>query len=113
MSSELQQNAEANNGHKFWESRSKRCFIQENSRQASRQSSVESYNSEQNRDMVTGAKPTPHTVPQFLTGRPMQSRERPQRQIQTMTNLRTQPLGSLRLHHQLLLLTPLADWQKY
>ena len=45
-SSELQRNAEANNGHKLWESRSKRCFIQENSRQASRQSSKESYNSE-------------------------------------------------------------------
>ena len=30
--------------------------------------------------MVTGAKPTPHTVPEFLTGRPMQSREPLQRQ---------------------------------
>ena len=25
--------------------------------------------------MVTGANPTPHMVPEFLTGRPMQSRE--------------------------------------
>ena len=30
---------------------------------------------EQNRDMVTGANPTPHMVPEFLTGRPMQSRD--------------------------------------
>ena len=45
----------------------------------SRQSSVDSYTSEQNRDMVEGAKPTPPMVPEFLTGRPMQSRDRPQR----------------------------------
>ena len=36
-------------------------------------------NSEQNHDMVTGANPTPHMVPEFLTGRPMQSREPLQR----------------------------------
>ena len=46
----------------------------------SRQSSVEFYSSEQKRDMVTGTKPTPHMVPEFLTGRPMQSREPPQHQ---------------------------------
>ena len=46
----------------------------------SRQSSVDSNISEQNRDMVTGAKPTPHMVPDFLTGRPMQSRDPLQRQ---------------------------------
>ena len=54
--------------------RPKRCFIQENGRQMSRQSSVKSYNSEQNCEIVTGANPTPHMVPEFLTGRPMQSR---------------------------------------
>ena len=52
VSSEVQRNTEVDNGHILWESRSKRCFIQENSRQMSRQSSVESYSSEQNRDTI-------------------------------------------------------------
>ena len=43
------------------------------SEQMTRQSSEDSIYSEQNRDMVTGANPTPHMVPEFLTGRPMQS----------------------------------------
>ena len=30
--------------------------------------------------MVTGANPTPHMVPEFLTGRPMQARAPLQRQ---------------------------------
>ena len=47
--------------------------MQENSRQMSRQSSVDSYTSKQNRDMVSGANLTQHMVPEFLTGRPMQS----------------------------------------
>ena len=46
----------------------------------SRDSSVDSYISEQNHDMVTGAKLTPHVVPEFLTGRPMHSRAPLQRQ---------------------------------
>ena len=54
-------------------------FMQGSNRLASRQSSIDSDNSEQNRDMVTGANPTPHMVPEFLTGRPMQSREPLQR----------------------------------
>ena len=45
-----------------------------------RQSSEDSISSEQNCYMVTGANFTPHTVPEFLTGRPMQSREPLQRQ---------------------------------
>ena len=80
-SSELQRNPEVENAQKSWENCSKRCFIQEDKRQTSRQSSVYSGNSEQNRDMVTGANPTPHMVPEFLTGRPMHSREPLQRQI--------------------------------
>ena len=35
--------------------------------------------------MVTGANPTPRMVPQFLTGRPTQSREDPQSQDYTNT----------------------------
>ena len=46
----------------------------------SRQSSLDSYNGEQSRDMVTEANLTPHMVPEFLTGRPMQSRDPLQRQ---------------------------------
>ena len=79
-SSELQRNAEVGNSQKTKENRHKTCFTQENSRLRSRESSTDSYNSEQNRDMVTGANPTPHMVPEFLTGRPMQSREPLQRQ---------------------------------
>ena len=78
----------------------------------SRQSSVESYSSVQKRDIVTGAKPTPQMVPEFLTGRPMQSRDLRNIEIPTLTNLRTQPPRSLRLQHQLFLLTPFTDWQK-
>ena len=55
-------------------------FTQENSRQRSRESSIESFTSKQNRDMVTGANTTPHMVPEFLTGRPMHSRAPLQRQ---------------------------------
>ena len=54
--------------------------MQENCRQMSRQSSVDSVGSEQNYDMVTRANLTPHMVPEFLTGQPMQSRESLQRQ---------------------------------
>ena len=79
-SSGLQQNAEVGNLQKTWENRPKTCFMHENSRQLSRQNSGDSNYSEQNRDMVTGANPTPHMVPEFLTGRPMQSCEPLQRQ---------------------------------
>ena len=78
-SSGLQRNAEVGNSQEMVESRPKTCFTQENGRQMSRESSTDSINSEQNRDMVTGANPTPHMVPEFLTGRPMQSREPLQR----------------------------------
>ena len=79
-SSGLQQNSEFENSQKLWENRPRKCFTQGNSRQMSLQNSVDSDNSEQNRDKVTGANPTPHMVPEFLTGRPMQSREPLQRQ---------------------------------
>ena len=65
-----------NNGKSAKES----VFFHQNSKLLSRQSSVDSDNSEQNRDMVTEANPTPHLVPEFLTGRPMQSREPQKRQ---------------------------------
>ena len=40
-----------------------------------REISTDSQTSDQDCDMVTGANHTPHTVPEFLTGRPMQSQE--------------------------------------
>ena len=49
-SSGLQRNPEAENTQKSWENRPKRCFMQENSRQMSRHSSVDYYNREQNRE---------------------------------------------------------------
>ena len=79
-SSGPQRNPEVVNTLKTKENRPRMCFTQENSRQRSRESSIESYTSEQNRDMVTGANPTPHMVPEFLTGRPMHSRAPLQRQ---------------------------------
>ena len=47
-SSGLQRNPEAKNTRKTGENRPKRCFMQENSRQMSRQISVHSYSSEKN-----------------------------------------------------------------
>ena len=82
-SSGLHWNSEVENAQKSWESRPRKCFMQENNRLTSRQSSVDSVNSEQNHNMVTGANPTPHMVPEFLTGRPMQSREPLQRHNST------------------------------
>ena len=82
-SSGLQWNSEVENAQKSWENCPRKCFMQENNRLTSRQSSVDSVNSEQNHDMVTGANPTPHMVPEFLTGRPMQSREPLQRHNST------------------------------
>ena len=90
-SSGLQRNSEVGNAQKSWENCPKKCSIQENSRQMSRQSSIDSINSEQNHDMVTGANPTPHIVPEFLTGRPMQSRE--PLQHQNSNNNESQDLG--------------------
>ena len=74
-SSGLQRNAGVGNAQKSWENRPRACFTQENTRLRSRESSTDSNKSEQIHDMVTGANPTPHMVPEFLTGRPMQSRE--------------------------------------
>ena len=74
-SSGLQRNSEVENAQKAWEKCPRKCFVQENNRQMSRQSSLESNCSEQNHDMMAGANPTPHMVSEFLTGRTTQSRE--------------------------------------
>ena len=49
-SSGRQRNPEVGNSQKTWEKRPKTCFTQENSRLRSRESSVDSVSSEQNRD---------------------------------------------------------------
>ena len=49
-SSGLQRNSEVGNAQKSWENCPRKCFIQENSRQMSRQTSLDSNNSEQNHD---------------------------------------------------------------
>ena len=87
-SSEPHQDPEVENQQKTWENRPKTCFARENDRHRSRDNSIDSYTSEQNRDMVTGAKLTPPMVPEFLTGRPMQPRTPLQRQH---SNLRESP----------------------
>ena len=53
-SSGLQRNHEVENSLKTWENCPKMCFTQENSRQRSRESSADSYTSEQNRDNSFG-----------------------------------------------------------
>ena len=49
-SSELQRNSEVENAQKSWDSRPGKCFIHENDRLMPGQSSLDSNNSEQNRD---------------------------------------------------------------
>ena len=49
-SSGLQWNSEVENAQKSWENRPRKCFMKENNRLTSRQSSVDSVNSEQNHD---------------------------------------------------------------
>ena len=49
-SSGRQRNTEVGHSQKSWENRPKTCFMQENSRLRSRESSVDSYTDEQNRD---------------------------------------------------------------
>ena len=79
-SGERQRNPGAEKTQETWGKRSKTSPVEGNHRHMSRKSSVDSYSSEQNHDMVTGAKLTPHVVPEFLTGRPMHSRAPLQRQ---------------------------------
>ena len=73
-SSERQRNPGAEITQETWGKLSKTSPVEENHRHMSRDSSVDSYDGERNHDMMTGANPTPHMVPEFLTGRPMQTR---------------------------------------
>ena len=66
---------ELENTQKIWKNCHKTCSTQENQKQVSTESSVDSYISEQIRDMLTAANPNPRMVPEFLAGQPMQPRE--------------------------------------
>ena len=57
-SCELQRNPEVENAQKTWGNRPRKCFMQENSRQVSRQSSVDSVGSEQKRDILNKYVPS-------------------------------------------------------
>ena len=108
-SSWLQRNSEAENAQKTWGNRPRKYFIQENSRYMSRQCSVDSISSKQNRDMVTGANLTPHTrFPSFSLDVPCNPKNPCNITIPTMMSLRTPSPGSLRLQHQIILPTPSA-----
>ena len=82
---------------KTWENRPKTCFERDSCGKMSQQSSVDSYNSEQKCDVATGANPNAHMVPEFLTGRPMHSREPLQRQKSNNDESQDLSLRSLRL----------------
>ena len=112
-SSGLQWNSEVENARKLWENRPRKCFMQENNRLTSRQGSVDSVNSEQNHDMVTGANPTPHMVPEFSLDVPCNPVNHCNATIRLITSLRKQSPKSLRLQHLLFLLTLSTVLQKY
>ena len=54
--------------------------------------STDSQTSDQECDMVTGANHTPHTIPEFLTGQPMQSQEHLQHPEETHSESSQDPI---------------------
>ena len=79
-SSRLSRNTEGKKQQSVWENT--KCRVQSNSNNhpQSRDCSLSSLECRDDHDMVTGANPTPRMVPEFLTGRPTQSRDNPQSQ---------------------------------
>ena len=79
-SSRLSRNTEGKKHQSVWEKT--KCRVQSNSinHPQSRDCSLSSLDCRDDHDMVTGANPTPRMVPEFLTGRPTQSRDNPQNQ---------------------------------
>ena len=79
-SSRLSRNTEGKKHQSVWENT--KCRVQSNSNNhpQSRDCSLSSLDCRDDHDMVTGANPTPRMVPEFLTGRPTQSRDNPQNQ---------------------------------
>ena len=105
----LQRNSEVVNPQKTWESHPKVGFPPETQRQMSGESPVDSHTSEQNRDIVTPANTTRHTVPEILTGWPLQPRE----QDSGNDEFQDLSLHSLRLPTTLPLQTTLTVLLKY
>ena len=79
-SSRLSRNTEGEKHRSAWENTQNRVQSILNNHPRSRDSSISSLDCRDEHDMVTGANPTPRMVPEFLTGRPTQSRDNPQSQ---------------------------------
>ena len=79
-SSRLSRNAEGKKHQSAWGDTHCRIHSNSNNHPHSRDDSLSSLGCRDDHDMVTGANPTPRMVPEFLTGRPTQSRDNPQSQ---------------------------------
>ena len=79
-SSRLSRNTEGRKHQSAWGKTQNREHSIPNDHLDSRDNSLSSLDCENERDMVTGANPTPRMVSEFLTGRPTQSKENPQSQ---------------------------------
>ena len=79
-SSRLSRNTEGKKHQSAWENTQNRIQSNLNIHPRSRDSSISSLDCRDDHDMLTGANPTPRMVPEFLTGRPTQSKENPQSQ---------------------------------
>ena len=79
-SSRLSRNTEGKKHQSVWENTKCRVQSKSNNHPQSRDGSLSSLDCRDDHDMVTGANPTPRMVPEFLTGRPTQSRDNPQNQ---------------------------------
>ena len=79
-SSRLSRNTEGRKHQSAWGNTQSRVHPITNNHPLSRDSSLSSLYCGDDHDMVTGDNPTPRMVPEFLTGRPTQSKENPQSQ---------------------------------
>ena len=79
-SSRLSRNTEGRKHQSAWGNTQSRVQSIPNNHLHSRDSSLNSLDCRDEHDMVTGANPTPDIFPEFLTGRPKQSKENPQSQ---------------------------------
>ena len=79
-SSRLSRNTEGKNHQSAWGNTQSRIQLNSNNHPQPRDSSLSSLDCRDDHDMVTGVNPTPRMVPEFLTGRPTQSRDNPQTQ---------------------------------
>ena len=79
-SSRLSRNIEGKKHRRAWGNTQNSIQIISNNLPYSRENSLSSLDCRDDHDMVTGANTTPHMVPGCLTGRPIESREDPQRQ---------------------------------